>query len=447
VLGFSIQTPLLASDTMPVMPDRVRIGLLGCGHVGSAVARMLLDHAGEVASRAGAEVEIARVAVRNLSKERDVDLPANVFTHDPGEVVRDEDVDVIVEVIGGIEPARSLILEAFDRGKPVVTANKELLSTLGRELFEAAKDKRVDLLYEASVGGGIPLIRPLKQGLAGERIVKLMGIVNGTTNYVLTRMAEDGMSLAEAVAEAQALGYAERDPTADIEGFDAAAKAAILAMIAFDTQVVSGDVYREGITGITSDDIQFAQRLGYVVKLLAIAETQNGDVSVRVHPAMIPAAHPLATVRLSFNAVVVEGARVGSVMLYGRGAGGDPTATSVVGDLVEAIHNLREGSASHAPVTYRPKRIKPIDEISSQYYVLLHVDDRSGVLAGVADAFAKHDVSIKSVWQEGRGDEARLVMITHRASERDLQACVHTLKTLEAVREVSSVLRVEAEEQ
>jgi homoserine dehydrogenase len=431
---------------MPCMSERVRVGLLGCGHVGSAVARMLLEHADEVASRAGAEVEIARVAVRNLSKDRDVDLPSDVFTHDPAEIVRDARVDVIVEAIGGIEPARSLIIEAFEHGKPVVTANKELLSTLGRELFDAAKDKRVDLLYEASVGGGIPLIRPLKQGLAGERIVKLMGIVNGTTNYVLTRMTEDGMSLAEAVAEAQALGYAERDPSADIEGFDAAAKAAILAMIAFDTQVVAGDVYREGITGITADDIQFAHQLGYVVKLLAIAETQNGDVSVRVHPAMIPAAHPLATVRLSFNAVVVEGARVGSVMLYGRGAGGDPTATSIVGDLVEAIHNLREGSASHAPVTYRPKRITPIDEISSQYYVLLHVDDRPGVLASVADAYAKHDVSIKSVWQEGRGDEARLVMITHRASERDLQACVHTLKTLEAVRDVSSVLRVEAEE-
>jgi homoserine dehydrogenase len=407
---------------------------------------MLLDHAGEVSSRAGADVEIARVAVRNLSKERDVDLPADIFTHEAHEVVRDPDIDVIVEVIGGIEPARSLILEAFENRKPVVTANKELLSTLGRELFEAARTHRVDLLYEASVGGGIPLIRPLKQGLAGERIVKLMGIVNGTTNYVLTRMAEDGLSLPDAVAEAQALGYAERDPTADIEGFDAAAKAAILAMIAFDTQVVAGDVYREGISEISAADIQFAQQLGYVVKLLAIAEAVNGEVSVRVHPAMVPADHPLATVRHSFNAVVIEGQRVGSVMLYGRGAGGDPTATSVVGDLVEAVHNLREGTASHAPVTYRPKRIKPIDEISSQYYVLLHVDDRPGVLAAVADAFAKHDVSIKSVWQEGRGDEARLVMITHRAGERDLQACVHMLRTLEAVRDVSSVMRVEAEE-
>src|SRR5438034_759420 len=397
------------------MSDRVRVGLLGCGHVGSAVARMLLDNAGEVASRAGADVEIARVAVRNLSKERDVDLPSNIFTHDPHEVVRDPSVDVIVEVIGGIEPARSLLLEAFEQGKPVVTANKELLSTLGRELFEAAEKQRVDLLYEASVGGGIHLIRPLKQGLAGERIVKIMGIVNGTTNYVLTRMSEDGLSLAEAVAEAQALGYAERDPTADIGGFDAAAKAAILAMIAFDTQVVAGDVYREGIAGITAADIQFARQLGYVVKLLAIAETQNGDVSVRVHPAMIPADHPLATVRHSFNAVVIEGQRVGSVMLYGRGAGGDPTATSVVGDLVEAVHNLREGTASHAPVTYQPRRLKPIDEISSQYYILLEVDDRPGVLAAIATAFSEHAVSIKSVWQEGQGDEAQLVMITHRA--------------------------------
>ena len=424
----------------------VRVGLLGCGHVGSAVARMVRDHADEVTARAGAPVDIARVAVRNISKERDVDLPADLFTHDAHDVVRDPDIDVIVEVIGGIEPARSLILEALEQGKPVVTANKELLSTLGRELFEAAEKQRVDLLYEASVGGGIPLIRPLKQGLAGERIVKLLGIVNGTTNYVLTRMTEEGLSLHDAVAEAQALGYAERDPTADIEGYDAAAKAAILAMIAFDTQVVAGDVYREGITGISSDDIHYAHQLGYIVKLLAIAETQDGDVSVRVHPAMVPADHPLATVRLSFNAVVVEGQRVGSVMLYGRGAGGDPTATSVVGDLVEAVHNLRDKTASHAPVTYQPRRIKPIDEISSQYYILLSVDDRPGVLAAIATAFADHGVSIKSVWQEGRGDEAQLVMVTHRAGERDLQACVHALRSLDPVRSVRSVLRVEAEE-
>lgn len=424
--------------------DSVRVGLLGCGHVGSAVARMLADHAGEVAARAGAKVEIARAAVHNLSKERDVDLAPDIFTNEPIQVVKDASVDVVVECIGGIEPARSLILEAFEQGKPVVTANKELLSTLGRELFEAAEKHRVDLLYEASVGGGIPLIRPLKQGLAGERIVRLMGIVNGTTNYVLTRMAEDGLSLQDAVAEAQQLGYAERDPSADIEGFDAAAKAAILAMIAFDTQVVAGDVYREGITGISARDIQFAQQLGYVVKLLAIAETQEGEVSVRVHPAMIPAEHPLATVRHSFNAVVIEGQRVGSVMLYGRGAGGDPTATSVVGDLVEAVHNLREQTASHAPVTYRPRRIRPIDEISSQYYMLLSVDDRPGVLAAIATAFSEHDVSIKSVWQEGLGEEAQLVMITHRAGERDLQACVHALRSLEAVRDVASVLRVEA---
>jgi homoserine dehydrogenase len=428
------------------MGDAVRVGLLGCGNVGSAVARMLLDHAGEVSARAGGRVEVSRVAVHNLSKERDVDLPTEIFTNDAHDVVRDPDVDIVVECIGGIEPARSLILEAFEQGKPVVTANKELLSTLGRELFEAAEKHRVDLLYEASVGGGIPLIRPLKQGLAGERIVKLMGIVNGTTNYVLTRMAEDGLSLQEAVAEAQALGYAERDPTADIEGYDAAAKAAILAMIAFDTQVVAGDVYREGITGITANDIAFANQLGYVVKLLAIAEAQEGEVVVRVHPAMVPADHPLATVRHSFNAVVVEGERVGSVMLYGRGAGGDPTATAVVGDLVEAVHNLREGTASHAPVTYQPKRIKPIDEISSQYYILLHVDDRPGVLAAIATAFAEHDVSIKSVWQEGQDDEAQLVMITHRASERNLQACVHALRSLDPVRDVSSVLRVEAAE-
>ena len=425
----------------------VRVGLLGCGNVGGALVQILEADGEVITARTGLRLEVTRVAVRNLAKERQVELADGVLTHDASAVATAPDVDVVVEVIGGIEPARGLILSALKAGKPVVTANKELMANVGSELGQVAAANNVDLLYEASVGGGIPLVRALRESLAGERVRRLMGIVNGTTNYILTRMTEEGTSYAEALADAQSLGYAERDPTADVEGFDAGAKAAILATIAFGVEVVAGDVYREGISAVSADDIEVADRLGYVVKLLAIAERVNGEIAVRVHPAMVPSTHPLASVRESFNAVFIEGARVGSVMLYGRGAGGDPTATSVVGDLVEAIHNLREGSASHAPVTYRPKRIRPIDEISSQYYVLLHVDDRPGVLASVADAFAKHDVSIKSVWQEGRGDEARLVMITHRAAERDLQACVHTLKTLEPVRDVSSVLRVEAEEQ
>jgi len=296
------------------------------------------------------------------------------------------------------------------------------------------------------VCGGIPIIRPLRESLAGERIGRFMGIVNGTTNYILTRMTEDGSSLRDAVAEAQDLGYAERDPTADVEGFDAAAKAAILASIAFDVTVVAGDVYREGILGITADDIVFARRLGYVVKLLAIAGLEDGEVAVRVHPAMIPGDHPLASVRDSYNAVFIEGSKVGSLMLYGRGAGGDPSATSVVGDLIEIVRNRRDGGRSPGVVAHAGRRIKPIDEMSAQYYVLLQVEDRPGVLAAIAHAFGEHHVSIKYVWQEGRGEEAQLVLITHRATERALQACIHALRGIDTVTKVQSVLRVEGDE-
>src|SRR2546421_2477236 len=356
------------------MTDTVRVGLLGCGNVGAAVARMLHDHAEDIALRIGLRLEVTRIAVRDLARDRDVPVPAGAFTDDPAQVVDDHAVDVVAELIGGLEPARTLVMAAFDAGKPVVTANKELLATHGAELFEAAHRCDVDLLYEASVGGGIPLIRPLLESLAGERIVRVMGIVNGTTNYILTRMTEDGSSLAEALAEAQALGYAEADPTADIEGFDAAAKAAILASIAFDAPVVVGDVYREGISAVSAEDISNARRLGYVVKLLAIAESVDGAVSVRVHPAMIPSDHPLAAVRMSFNAVLIEGERVGELMLTGRGAGGDPTATSVVGDLIEAARNLRHGGRSAGAARARQRRVLPVDEMGGPRCVLLRVD-------------------------------------------------------------------------
>jgi homoserine dehydrogenase len=433
------------------MAKVVRVGLLGCGNVGAAVVRMLFDHAGEIARRAGAAIEVRRVAVRDLHKPRGASVPRELLTTDPAQVVGDPDVDVIVEVIGGIEPARSLILAAFSAGKPVVTANKELLASRGKELFQAAAEAGVDLLYEASVGGGIPLIRPLREHLAGDRIIRFIGIVNGTTNYVLTRMTEGGQTREEALLEAQGLGYAEADPTADVEGFDAAAKAAILATIAFDLPVAADDVYREGISRVTSDDIGFARRLGYVVKLLAIAEADDGAVSVRVHPAMIPSDHPLASVRESFNAVFVEGEKVGPLMLYGRGAGGDPTATSVVGDIIDLARTRNAGSLTlvgHATSGEGGggRRLRPIGELSSQYYVLMRVSDRPGVLAGIAGVFADHLVSIKSVWQEGHGDEAQIVLVTHRAGESALQACVGDLQELDAVEEVSSVIRVVAGE-
>ncbi len=436
------------------MGTELRVGLLGCGNVGAATARILVEHADDIERRAGVPIELTRVAVRDAAKVRGVPIQSSRFTTDPFAVVRDPDVDVVVEVIGGTDPALALIVEALTAGKPVVTANKELLATRSTELFAAAERGGADLLYEASVGGGIPIIRSMRESLAGDRIVRFMGIVNGTTNYILTRMTEDGLSMAAALAEAQALGFAEADPTADVEGFDAAAKAAILATIAFDTPVVAGDVYREGIGAVGADDISFARRLGYVVKLLAIAEAQNGDVSVRVHPAMIPAEHPLASVREGFNAVFIEGERVGPLMLYGRGAGGDPTATSVVGDLIELARNRGEagtsmiGHATHpgSPGSYPERRIRPIDELSSQYYFLMRVADRPGVLAAIAASFATHEVSIKSVWQEGHGAEAQIVLITHRATERSLRACVEELRGIDSVSEVSSVLRVEAGE-
>jgi homoserine dehydrogenase len=430
------------------MSDPVRVGLLGCGNVGAAVARMLHDHAEDIELRTGLRLAVTRIAVRDTQRDRRVPVPPEAFTDDPAAVVGAPDVDVVAELMGGLQPAHDLVLKAFASGKPVVTANKELLATFGANLFDAAAANDVDLLYEASVGGGIPLIRPLLESLAGERIVRVMGIVNGTTNYILTRMSEEGLTLAEALADAQSLGYAEADPTADIEGFDAAAKAAILSAIAFDARVVAGDVYREGISGVTAEDIANARRLGYVVKLLAIAEVVEGSaaVSVRVHPAMIPADNPLAGVRLSYNAVLITGERVGDLMLAGRGAGGDPTATSVVGDLIEAARNLRHGGRSAGAARARTRAILPIDELPAQYYFLLLVDDRPGVLAAIASAFAEHGVSIKSVWQDGHGDEAQLVVITHRATERDLRACRDRLDGLDAVRSVASVIRVEAGE-
>jgi homoserine dehydrogenase len=419
----------------------VRVGVLGCGNVGGALVELLSRDADVIASRTGLRLEVARVAVRNVAKERAVQLPPGTLTHDAEAVVADPDIEVVVEVIGGIEPARTLILQALKAGKPVVTANKELLANVGGELFEAAAGAGVDFLYEASVAGGIPLIRPLRESLAGERIRRVMGIVNGTTNYILTRMTEEGASYSQALAEAQSLGYAERDPTADVEGFDAGAKAAILATIAFGRQVVAGDVYREGIAGVTAVDISFAARLGYVVKLLAVAEQVDDRVAVRGHPAMIPSTHPLASVRDSFNAVFIEGEAVGELMLYGRGAGGMPTASAVVGDLIDAAHNLRAGGAGRSAALSRA-RVCPMDELSSQYYVNMEVLDQPGVLAAVGTVFAAHDVSIRSMEQVGLGEEAQLIFITHTARERDVQASLHELRHLDVVEQVGTVLRV-----
>jgi homoserine dehydrogenase len=425
--------------------EPVRVGLLGCGNVGAALVELIRTRSDDIAARTGLALEVARVAVRSITKERSVVLPDGVLTHDAAGVVTDPGIDVVVEVIGGIEPARELTLDAIKAGKPVITANKELLANVGAELFAAADHAGVDLLFEAAVCGGIPVIRPLRESLAGERIHRVMGIVNGTTNYILTRMTEAGASYADALSEAQTLGYAERDPTADVEGYDAAAKAAIIASIAFGVRVVAGDVTNEGIAHITRADIDYAAKMGYVIKLLAIAEQRDGsegtEVGVRVHPAMVPVEHPLASVRDSFNAVFVEGAAVGNLMLYGRGAGGFPTASAVLGDLIDAAVNRARGS--HASIGVLGKaRIRPIDEVETAYYLNIDVFDRPGVLAAVAGVFGAHGVSIRSMEQEGLGDEARLVFITHIAREAAMQATVRDLHHLDAVDRITSVLRV-----
>ncbi|MGI9577326.1 MAG: homoserine dehydrogenase [Microthrixaceae bacterium] len=430
------------------MERTVNVGVLGCGNVGAALISLIGDRADEIESRTGIRLEVTRVAVRSLSKERDVQLPAKVFTTDPHEVVSDASVDLVVEVIGGIEPARELILEALGGGKAVVTANKELLANHGAELYGASDDAGVDLLFEAAVAGGVPLIRPLRESLVGEDVSRVMGIVNGTTNYILTKMTEEGWSYAEALSEAQSLGYAERDPTADVEGFDAGAKAAIIATIAFGKKVVAGDVSHEGISNITSTDIDFARRLGYQIKLLAICDhLDDGSVAVRVHPTMVPDHHPLASVRDSFNAVFVEGDAVGDLMFFGRGAGGFPTASAVLGDVVDAAANLAK--ATHASLgSFAKATVRSIDDLRYSYYLNMEVQDRPGVLAAVAGVFGTHDVSIRSMEQQSleedssAGGRARLIFITHDALESDLRSTLAELRELDAVSSISAVLRV-----
>jgi homoserine dehydrogenase len=423
--------------------NRVRIGVLGCGNVGAAFVQLAAQQADDIEARTGLRLEITRVAVRNLSREREVQLAPGVLGRDAHAVVEDDDIDLVVEVIGGIEPARELIVTSLGKGKPVVTANKELLANVGTELFAAADAAGIDLLFEGAVAGGIPLIRSLRESLRGEPIRRVLGIVNGTTNFILTKMTEQGADYSSALSEAQRLGFAERDPTADVEGFDAGAKAAIMATIAFGTKVVAGDVYHEGISGVTPADIAMATRLGYVVKLLAICEQDpsTGEVAVRVHPAMVANHHPLASVRESFNAVFVEGGAVGSLMFYGRGAGGMPTASAVLGDVIDAAVNLRQGT--HGTLgSFGRAHIRPIDQTSSEFLLSLDVVDRPGVLHAVTGVFARNEVSIRAAEQEGLRDDARLVFITHEAMESSVQACVRELRELEVVKRVGSLLRV-----
>ena len=417
--------------------------MLGCGSVGSQVVRLLDEQAGDLAARVGAPVELVGVAVRRLDAARDVEVPAGLLTTDAMGLVTRADVDLVVEVIGGIEPARSLILAALDCGASVVTANKALLAEDGPTLFDAAEKAGRDLYYEAAVAGAIPILRPLRESLAGDKVTRVLGIVNGTTNFILDKMDTSGAGFEEALEEAQELGYAEADPTADVEGFDAAAKAAILASLAFHSRVTAADVYREGITEVTAADVQSAVDMGSVVKLLAICELKNDAVAVRVHPAMIPRSHPLASVREAYNAVFVESEAAGQLMFYGPGAGGSPTASAVLGDLVTVARNRLADTRGAGESAYADRAVLPMGETITRYHVAIDVDDRAGVLAAVAMAFAENGVSIQTVRQEGRGLDAQLVVVSHESTDAALSATVEHLRGMDIVREVTSVMRVE----
>lgn len=426
----------------------IKVALLGCGTVGTEVVRLLTDQAADLTARVGAPVELAGIAVRKPNKHRDV--PAELLTTD-AEALIASDVDVVVEVIGGIEPARSLLLAALRSGKSVVTANKALLAEHSADLFEASDASGADLYFEAAVAGAIPLLRPLRESLAGDRITRVMGIVNGTTNFILSGMDSTGASYGETLEEATRLGYAEADPTADVDGFDAASKAAILASLAFHSRVTAADVHREGIASVSAADIAAAKALGRTVKLLAICErvvTEDGgeSISVRVHPAMIPKSHPLAGVNGAFNAVFVEADAAGEMMFYGQGAGGAPTASAVLGDLVAVARNRVHRGRGPRESSYAALPVRPMGQTPTRYHISLDVADRAGVLSQVAAVFAEHDVSIAAVRQEGRVDDASLVIVTHAATDAALRSTVDKIGGLPVVREVVSVMRVEGEE-
>jgi homoserine dehydrogenase len=421
----------------------LKVGMLGCGVVGSQIARLLVENKSDLTSRAGANLELVKVAVKNINTKRE-GISSSLLTDDAKSVVNDPEIDLIIEVIGGISPAKELILSAIKNGKSVVTANKALLAQAGAELYTAADNANVDLYYEAAVAGAIPILRPLRESLVGDQVHRIMGIVNGTTNYILTKMDESGTAFDDALKQAQALGFAEADPTADVEAIDAASKAAILAGLAFHSRVSDADVYREGITKITANDVKVAKAMDMVIKLLAIAElTPEGEISVRVHPALISRTHPLASVRESFNAVFVEAKSAGQLMFYGKGAGGEPTASAILGDLVAVARHKVSGGIGPKESDYADLKIAKIGQTKTRYLIRLNVADKPGVLESVAHVFAAHGVSIQTVRQTGAGDKAELIVMTHSSTESALSETVKDLSKLPAVTDVASVLRVE----
>lgn len=424
----------------------VKVGLLGLGTVGTGVVRIVEGHQEDLSSQVGSPISIEKIAVKNKEKERSVSVDYRKVTDDPWEVIRDPEIDVIVEVMGGIGQTREYLLEALDHGKHIVTANKDLMALHGSEILAKAQEKQCDVFYEASVAGGIPIIRTLIEGFSSDRIMKIMGIVNGTTNYILSKMSQEGASYDDVLAEAQQLGYAEADPTSDVEGLDAARKMAILGTLGFRTNVELGDVSVKGISQVSKEDILYAKRLGYEMKLLGIAERTDEQVSISVQPTMVRTSHPVAAVNGVFNAVYVYGEAVGETMFYGPGAGEMPTATSVVADLVAVIKNLKLGvNGLKAIVPYKEKKLKTDDQILSKNFILLHVDDKAGVLAQITQVFAEYEVSLESVVQQpnDQNPEAEIIIVTHQASKASMDKVLDHFEGLDVIRRIKSVYRVE----
>lgn len=429
------------------MGNTITVGLLGMGTVGSSVVQILNENANDILQKVGVPVKIKKIMVRQLNKTRNINSDAE-FTTDIDDIINDQDIDIIVEVMGGIHPAKDYIIRALTAGKHVVTANKDIVAKYGQEIFEAADKSKVDFFFEASVAGGIPIIRPLKQCLAANKISEVMGIINGTTNYMLTKMTNENLDFDSVLAEAQAKGYAEADPTADVGGFDAARKIAILASIAFGSRVSIDDVYVEGITAISTEDIAYAKELGYVIKLLAIAKDDERGIDVRVHPAFIPAKHPLASVHDVFNAIYIKGDAAGETMFYGRGAGGMPTASAVVSDIIDVARNIKHNANSRILCTcFTQKSFCPVQNTESPYYIRLLVADKPGVLAAIAGAFGAQQVSLHSVIQKRKvNTSSELVLITYQVSDANLRLAINTISGMSVVDKVSSIIRVEAEE-
>lgn len=425
----------------------IKVGLLGLGTVGTGVVRIVEGHQEDLRSQIGSPVVIERIAVRTLDKPRNIDIASSKLTEDPWDVIDDPEIDVIIEVMGGIEPTKTYILEALERGKHIVTANKDLMALYGSEILAKAKYKNCDVFYEASVAGGIPIIRTLVEGFSSDRIMKIMGIVNGTTNYILSKMSQEGASYNDVLQEAKALGYAESDPTADVEGLDAARKMAILGTIGFRTNVSLDDISVRGISSVTKEDIIYAKKLGYEMKLLGIAEYQDNEFNISVEPTMVKEDHPIASVNGVYNAVYVYGEAVGETMFYGAGAGEMPTATSIVADLVTVIKNIKLGiNGLRELVSYTDSKVKQDENIFCKNFLLLQVKDKAGVLAQITQIFAEYQVSLESVLQtpDKHSEDVEIIIITHNASKASMNQVLSHFETLSAIRRVKSVYRVES---